>query len=81
MKNKSYFFRKQNGSIKYAKNNKETSFQTSRCWSGYLSTHTAMLDSLGYRKLISKALLAHTIAGLCAGIIAHWTFVLVGLIL
>jgi hypothetical protein len=40
-----------------------------------------MLDSLGYRKLISKALLAHTIAGLCAGIIAHWTFVLVGLIL
>ena len=51
------------------------------CWSGYLSTHTAMLDSLGYRKLISKALLAHTIAGLCAGIIAHWTFVLVGLIL
>ena len=51
------------------------------CWSGYLSTHTAMLDSLGYRKLISKALVAHTIAGLCAGIIAHWTFVLVGLIL
>lgn len=51
------------------------------CWSGYLSTHTAMLDSLGYRKLISKALLAHTIAGLCAGIVAHWTFVLVGLIL
>ena len=51
------------------------------CWSGYLSTHTAMMDSLGYRKLISKALLAHTIAGLCAGIIAHWTFVLVSLIM
>ena len=49
------------------------------CWSGYLSTHTAMMDSLGYRKLISKALLAHTIAGLCAGIVAHWTFVLIGL--
>ena len=28
------------------------------CWSGYLSTHAAMLDSLGYRKLISKAILA-----------------------
>jgi len=46
------------------------------CWSGFLSTHTAMLDSLGYRKVISKALGAHTIAGLCAGIIAHffWLF-------
>ena len=50
------------------------------CWSGFLSTHTAMLDSLGYRKCISKALLAHTIAGLCAGVIAHWLYVLVILI-
>ncbi len=49
------------------------------CWSGYLSTHTAMLDSMGYRKLISKAILSHTIAGLCAGIIAHWTMVLIQL--
>ena len=49
------------------------------CWSGFLSTHTAMLDSMGYRKLISKAILAHTIAGLCAGIIAHWTMVLIQL--
>ena len=46
------------------------------CWSGYLSTHTAMLDSLGYRKLTSKAILAHTVGGLVAGIVAHWTFVL-----
>lgn len=50
------------------------------CWSGYLSTHTAMLDSMGYRKLISKAIGAHTIAGLCAGIIAHFTFVLLAMI-
>ena len=50
------------------------------CWSGYLSTHTAMLDSLGYRKVISKALGAHTIAGLCAGIIAHFLYLLVSLI-
>ena len=49
------------------------------CWSGYLSTHTAMLDSLGYRELTSKAIIAHTIGGLCAGIIAHWLFVLIGL--
>ncbi len=47
------------------------------CWSGFLSTHTAMMDSLGYRKVISKAIGAHAIAGLCAGIIAHFAFLLV----
>ena len=46
------------------------------CWSGYLSTHTAMLDSLGYRSLTSKAILAHTVGGLVAGIAAHWLYVL-----
>ena len=50
------------------------------CWSGYLSTHTAMLDSLGYRELTSKAIIAHTMGGLCAGVIAHWLFVLIGLL-
>jgi hypothetical protein len=50
------------------------------CWSGYLSTHTAMLDSLGYRELTSKAILSHTIGGLVAAIIAHWLFVLYALI-
>ncbi len=50
------------------------------CWSGYLSTHTAMLDSLGYRKLIGKAIGAHTIGGLCAGIAAHWLYVLLSMI-
>lgn len=50
------------------------------CWSGFLSTHTAMMDSLGYRKCISNALLAHTIAGLCAGIIAHFAYLLVCLV-
>jgi len=50
------------------------------CWSGFLSTHTGMLDSLGYRKLISKAIASHTIGGLIAGISAHWLFVLVSLI-
>ena len=46
------------------------------CWSGYLSTHTAMLDALGYRKLTSKAILAHTVGGLVAGVSAHWIYVL-----
>ena len=46
------------------------------CWSGFLSTHTAMLDSLGYRHLPSKAIIAHTIGGFCAGIAAHLFFML-----
>lgn len=46
------------------------------CWSGYLSTHTAMLDTLGYRNLTSKALLSHTIGGLAAGISAHYIYIL-----
>ena len=50
------------------------------CWSGFLSTHAAMLDSLGYRKLIGKAIGAHTIGGLIAGIAAHWLYVLLALI-
>ena len=50
------------------------------CWSGFLSTHTAMLDSLGYRNLTSKAIIAHTIGGLVAAIIAHWTYMLFALI-
>lgn len=44
------------------------------CWSGYLSTHTAMLDSLGYRVLTTKAIAAHTIGGLVAAIVAHWVY-------
>ena len=50
------------------------------CWSGYLSTHTAMLDSLGFRSLTSKAILAHTVGGLVAGVSAHWLFVLFSMI-
>ena len=50
------------------------------CWSGYLSTHTAMLDSLGYRELTSKAILAHTFGGLVAAITAHWIFMLYSLL-
>ena len=51
------------------------------CWSGFLSTHTAMLDALGYRRLTSKDILSHTIGGLVAGIAAHWMYVLVTLII
>ena len=47
------------------------------CWSGFLSTHTAMMDSLRCRELTGKAILAHTIGGLCAGIAANWIFKLI----
>ncbi|MBQ5903998.1 MAG: hypothetical protein IIW89_06655 [Alistipes sp.] len=50
------------------------------CWSGYLSTHTAMLDSLGYRSLTTKAIIAHTIGGLVAAIAAHLFYLLYALI-
>ncbi|MBR6732502.1 MAG: hypothetical protein IKL91_07290 [Bacteroidales bacterium] len=50
------------------------------CWSGYLSTHTAMLDTLGYRHLTSKAIIAHTVGGLVAAFVAHWTYMLYALI-
>ena len=46
------------------------------CWSGYLSTHASMMDSLNCKELIGKAILSHTVGGLCAGMAAHWLFVL-----
>lgn len=46
------------------------------CWSGYLSTHVAMMDSLKCGKLTGKAIFSHTIGGLFAGVAAHWLFVL-----
>lgn len=51
------------------------------CWSGYLSTHTAMMDSLKSRELTGKAIFAHTIGGLCAGVAANWLFKIVLMIL
>ena len=50
------------------------------CWSGYLSTHTAMLDSLGYRELTSKAIISHTFGGLVAALVAHLVYLGVGLL-
>ncbi len=50
------------------------------CWSGYLSTHVAMMDSLGYSKMTGKAIISHTIGGLCAGVSAHWLYVLFSMI-
>jgi len=49
------------------------------CWSGYLSTHTGMMDALGRRDLIGKALLSHTIGGVVAGVAAHYLYLLLHL--
>ncbi len=51
------------------------------CWSGYLSTHTAMLDSLGYRELTPKAILAHTVGGIVAAITAHLVYMFVAMLI
>ena len=50
------------------------------CWSGYLSTHTSMMDSLHCKELTGKALISHTIGGIAAGFAAHWIFILVNLL-
>ena len=50
------------------------------CWSGYLSTHVSMMNSLKSNELIGRAVLSHTIGGLCAGISANWIFSLLSLI-
>ncbi|MGL5754628.1 MAG: CD0519/CD1768 family membrane protein [Paraclostridium sp.] len=47
------------------------------CWSGYLSTHVGMMDALNARELTSKAIISHTIGGLCAGISAHFIYILI----
>lgn len=50
------------------------------CWSGFLSTHTAMLDAIGYRELTSKAILSHFIGGLGAAVTAHVAYLLYALV-
>ena len=45
------------------------------CWSGYLSTHFGMMDALGVRQLSSKAIMAHTIGGIVAGMVAHFLYI------
>ena len=46
------------------------------CFSGYLSTHVAMMSVLKFPKLTGKSILSHTIGGLCAGISAHFIYLL-----
>ena len=50
------------------------------CWSGYLSTHVAMMNALGFSHLTGKAILSHTLGGLAAGVIAHLLYSLVAML-
>ena len=50
------------------------------CWSGYLSTHVAMMDALKSSHLTGKAILCHTIGGLCAGVSANLIFQLLSML-
>lgn len=52
----------------------------SMCWSGYLSTHVAMMDSLNCSHLTGKAILSHAIGGLVAGVSANWIFKLLSIV-
>lgn len=47
------------------------------CWSGYLSTHVGMMDALDSREVTNKAILSHTIGGFCAGVSAHFIYLLI----
>ena len=51
------------------------------CWSGYLSTHVAMMDSLKCSYLTGVAIVYHTIGGICAGVFANWCYQLLMLVL
>ncbi|MDO5018783.1 MAG: hypothetical protein Q4E02_05725 [Lagierella massiliensis] len=47
------------------------------CWSGYLSTHIAMMDALDTKEMTGHAIFSHTVGGFCAGIFAHLIWILV----
>ena len=56
---------------------------TSMCmfWSGYLSTHVSMMDTLNFRELTGWSILFHTIGGIAAGILSNLLYGLVSLLL
>lgn len=56
---------------------------TSMCmfWSGYLSTHVSMMDTLNFRELTGWSILFHTIGGIVAGVMANWLYKLIALLL
>jgi len=51
------------------------------CTSGYLSTHVDMMHGMRCSKLTSKAILVHSIGGICAGVAANWIYNLLMIIM
>ena len=51
------------------------------CFSGYLSTHVSMMDSMGFREFTTSSILFHTIGGIVAGFVAHGLYELIALII
>lgn len=51
------------------------------CWSGYLSTHVGMMSALKVPHLTGKAIISHTIGGLCAGVAANLLYQLVSMLM
>jgi len=51
------------------------------CWSGFMSTHLAMMENLGFPKLAGRSILYHTIAGVAAGVSANVIYRLVEFII
>ena len=49
----------------------------SMVWSAFLCTHTSMMEVLDFSKFASKAMLAHAVAGVAAGSIAHYLYLFV----
>ena len=47
------------------------------CWSGFMSTHLAMMENLGFPKLAGRSILYHTIAGVAAGVSANFIYGLI----
>ena len=45
------------------------------CYSGFLSTYSAIFDTLKLRAYTSRAILAQVIGGIAAGIVAHYIYV------
>lgn len=48
------------------------------CWSGYLSTHIAMMNALDTKEMTGNAIMSHTIGGFCAGIASHILWMVLG---
>jgi hypothetical protein len=48
------------------------------CNAGFLSTHVGMMDGIKERELTNVAIGTHFVGGLCAGVIGHMLFLLLG---